>query len=386
MNKDGGLSHKLHGLDHLRAFAISFVFLFHYSVIFQHPQWTNTVGKFGWTGVDLFFVLSGYLIASQLFYNISAQHTISLKEFFIKRIFRIFPAYFFVVIIYFSFPFAREHEALAPLWKYLTFTQNIDLDLRTQGTFSHAWSLCIEEQFYLLLPLMLVAFIQFKLFKKAFWLLISLFVFGFIIRIYSYNHFVKPHINDDDSWLYWHKYIYYPSWCRLDGLLTGISVAALLQFKPKFKEWILQFGNWLFIISILVLSVAYFVCLNEQSFGASIFGFPLVSFGYGIMILAALSPKCFLYKYQSKVTTKIASLSFGIYLIHKIIIHITQTQFTKINIEDTSNFMFLICIATVFIASLILNETIEKPFLHLRKKILKKENSATNNKVFISQN
>ena len=61
------VNHKLYGLDHLRAFAITFVFLFHYGRLFAHPQWTNTISAFGWSGVDLFFVLSGYLIASQLF-------------------------------------------------------------------------------------------------------------------------------------------------------------------------------------------------------------------------------------------------------------------------------------------------------------------------------
>jgi peptidoglycan/LPS O-acetylase OafA/YrhL len=53
-----------------------------------------------------------------------------------------------VVALYFCFPYVREREALAPLWKYLTFTQNLELDISSQGTFSHAWSLCIEEQFY----------------------------------------------------------------------------------------------------------------------------------------------------------------------------------------------------------------------------------------------
>lgn len=119
---------KLYGLDHLRAFAIIFVFLFHYGRLFPHPEWTNTISKFGWSGVDLFFVLSGYLIASQLFQKITQYKEISLKEFFIKRFFRIIPAYLVVVAVYFCFPLVRERESLTPLWKYLTFTQNIGLD------------------------------------------------------------------------------------------------------------------------------------------------------------------------------------------------------------------------------------------------------------------
>ncbi len=372
MNKEGGLSHKLHGLDHLRTLAILLVFLFHYGRLFPHPEWTNRISNFGWTGVDLFFVLSGYLIASQLFKKIADQQKISLKEFFIKRFFRILPAYLIVVALYFLFPVLREGNGLAPLWKYLTFTQNIGLDLRTQSTFSHAWSLCIEEQFYLLLPLALITLLYFNQFKKAFWILIALFAFGFVMRLYSYHYFVEPFLNNDDAGIYWLKWIYYPTWCRLDGLLVGISIAALLQFKPNFKQWVLSYGNALFVCSLFILTAAYFLCLDQQSFGASVFGFPLVSIGYGVLVLSAVSANCFLYKFKSNITAKIAALSYGIYLIHKIVIHVTQNQFIKYKIDDGSNTMFLICVAAVFIASVLLNEIIEKPFLRMRKKLLRK--------------
>ena len=129
---------KLYGLDHLRTLAILLVMVFHYQLWFSHPGWTNWFLQLGWTGVDLFFVLSGFLISSQLFSQIKKGHQISLQEFFIKRFFRIIPIYFFIVGIYFLFPFFREKEALPPLWKFLTFTQNFGTDLKQFGTFSHA--------------------------------------------------------------------------------------------------------------------------------------------------------------------------------------------------------------------------------------------------------
>ena len=192
----GSLHHtsqtKLYGLDHLRTLAITLVLVYHYGRIFPHPEWTNTYSKFGWTGVDLFFVLSGYLIASQLFATMANGQKIAIRTFYLKRFFRIFPAYLLVVILYFSFPFIREREALSPLWKYLTFTQNLGLDLRTHGTFSHAWSLCIEEQFYLIFPLIILLLDTKKVFKKGYFVLIGLFVAGFIIRMYNHLHFVTP--------------------------------------------------------------------------------------------------------------------------------------------------------------------------------------------------
>ncbi|HAH25401.1 MAG TPA: acyltransferase [Prolixibacteraceae bacterium] len=361
---------KLLGLDHLRALAISFVFIYHYGGMFAHPQWIHTIGTFGWTGVDLFFVLSGYLISSQLFLKIAKGKAISFREFFLKRFFRIIPAYLVVVVLYFSFPFLREKEALAPLWKYLTFTQNLGLDARYMGTFSHAWSLCIEEQFYLFLPLTLILLANFKAIKKGYILLVLLFVAGFLARLYSWNALVSPFVNDDNFWAYWHKWIYYPTNCRLDGLLTGVSIAAIFQFKPQLKNTIIQYGNQLLGTGLLLLTGAYFLCINQSSFNASIFGFPLVSLGYGLLIVGAISPTSFLYKFDSRVTGTIASLSYALYLTHKIIIHVTQELVSKLNISKDSTLMFLICLATCLLGALLMNRLIEKPFLRLRDKVL----------------
>jgi peptidoglycan/LPS O-acetylase OafA/YrhL len=73
---------KLYGLDHLRALAIIFVFLYHYRIpIFGHPEWIKDYAKFGWIGVDLFFVLSGFLISTQLFSQIDDDEKISFRVF-----------------------------------------------------------------------------------------------------------------------------------------------------------------------------------------------------------------------------------------------------------------------------------------------------------------
>jgi peptidoglycan/LPS O-acetylase OafA/YrhL len=66
------------------------------------------VASFGWTGVDLFFFLSGFLISSQLFAQIKQGQNISFKQFFLKRVFRIIPAFLVTVGLYFCFPFFRE--------------------------------------------------------------------------------------------------------------------------------------------------------------------------------------------------------------------------------------------------------------------------------------
>ena len=143
------------------------------------------------------------------------------------------------------------------------------------------------------------------------------------------------------------------TYCRLDGLLTGVSIAALFVFKPGIRQRLQQYGNLLFLVSLLVLTGAYFLCQEESSFNASIFGFPLVSVGYGLIVMAAASPDCFLYRYNNPVIARIAVLSYALYLTHKIIIHITQEQLVQMSIDKDSNLMFLLCILTSILLSLI---------------------------------
>lgn len=364
------LTQKFYGLDNLRAFAIIFVFLFHYFIISGgEPNWLPDVARFGWTGVDLFFVLSGFLISSQLFQEIKTENHISLKNFFLKRVFRILPAYLFTVGLYFCFPFFRERESLPPLWKFLTFTQNIGLDAENGGTFSHCWSLCVEEHFYLFLPLILMFIVSQKWMKRSYLVLILLFVFGIAIRIYCYNNFYLPHIADDNSWMYWYKYIYYTTYSRLDGLLAGVLIAGLYHFYPKIWAKISPYGNLILLFGLMILTAAYFLCEDQKTFNATVFGFPLVALGYGFLVLGAICPSSILFKWNSKILTKIAVLSYAIYLTHKGVIHMTHQLLEKFEID--SNIMLVICIITCLGFAQIVHFIIEKPFMKLRKRFVK---------------
>lgn len=361
---------KFYGLDHLRAFAIILVFFFHYYIVSDgKPEWLPNVASFGWTGVDLFFVLSGFLISSQLFLQIKKGELISFKVFFIKRFFRIIPAYLATVGIYFCIPYFREKEALPSIWRFLTFTQNFDLNLKDYGTFSHCWSLCVEEHFYLFLPIILIFLQTSKLFSKSYWLLIGLFLFGFVIRIYSFNYLYLPKIGEENSWMYWSKFIYYPTYNRLDGLLVGVSIAGIYQFLPNLWIRLSKYGNHFLLLSLCILTGAYFLCEDLLTFKVSVFGFPLIALGFGFMVVGSISPTSFLYKMNSKITTFIANLSFAIYLTHKGIIITTHKLLKDFEIEN--NVMLLICLITCVLGAYILHLTIEKPFMKIRDNTMK---------------
>src|SRR4026207_1100420 len=141
------------GLDLLRALAIIVVVVYHAALFgFKLP---GRIDRFGWIGVDLFFVLIVSLIGGQLLAPLVREQSIKLGRFFARRVFRIMPAYFVILAVYFLLPSWREYPDMAqPLWKFLLSVQNIALHGGT--AFSHAWSLAVEDQFYLALPFVLL--------------------------------------------------------------------------------------------------------------------------------------------------------------------------------------------------------------------------------------
>jgi peptidoglycan/LPS O-acetylase OafA/YrhL len=357
------------GLDHLRALAIIIVFIFHYN-IFGHPPGLNEYfGSWGWTGVDLFFVLSGYLIGGQLFAKLSRDQPIHYGEFYLKRSLRILPAYFAVLLIYFTVPQFIERSTLPPFWRFLTFTQNFGLDLSQHGAFSHAWSLCIEEQFYLFLPLLIIALTAVKAGKKAAWILLALFLAGFLIRGYLWYELLPSEPSFGKAY---YRLIYYPTWSRLDGLIAGVTLSALYYFKPAAWQKLTKNGNTLTLIAGAMVAGAWLLTHGEHQYEmqGAIFGYPAISIAYGVLVLAALSPTSPLYRYSSRITKIIATLSYSIYLTHKQLIHLTHEVLEPRGIGNDTYLSFAICIIVSLLGAGLLHLVIERPFLRLRDRIL----------------
>jgi peptidoglycan/LPS O-acetylase OafA/YrhL len=144
---------RLHGLDFLRATAIGWVMVYHASFYGFVPVADAWYVKFGWMGVDLFFVLSGFLIAGQLLRPFARGHQPDYRRFFLRRFLRTLPAYAAVIALYFLFPRLREQPDIDPIWRFATFTENLFLDLsaanpspmcgrsawKSNSTFSSRW-------------------------------------------------------------------------------------------------------------------------------------------------------------------------------------------------------------------------------------------------------
>ncbi|SKB56773.1 Peptidoglycan/LPS O-acetylase OafA/YrhL, contains acyltransferase and SGNH-hydrolase domains [Parapedobacter luteus] len=365
----------LAGLDHLRALAIILVFLCHYRA-YERPGWVDEVGLFGWTGVDLFFVLSGYLIGNQLMRQLDAG-AIRFGEFYLNRALRIFPAYFLVVFLYFAFPFIRERDGIAPLWQFLTFTQNFDLDFGNEGTFSHAWSLAIEEQFYLLLPLTLWSLAGSRIWRHGPWIFLGIMVFGLLIRGILWLQVMQPFYDaaiTENRFVAYNKWIYYPTYNRLDSLVVGVAIASIMNYRPRWCAWQARRGNLLLIGGLLLVAVAYFIFRGDRlTFWPTVVGYPILSVAYGMLVFAALSPSCILYRVRWSASAVIAALSYGIYLCHKFLNHLMQQPLDVIGLEKAGNTRVLICAVVSVLGALLLNCLVEHPFLRWRARLNKRE-------------
>jgi len=219
---------RLPGLDTLRATAIILVFLYHYQGFVAQHSTFGIVGDLGWAGVDLFFVLSGFLIGDQLLSGLAADRQLSLSGFYGRRFLRTLPTYLVVLTCYFMFPAFMGGNPPPPLWRFLTFTQNFGLKPGT--AFSHAWSLSIEEQFYLILPLLALLFTAFGKKRGAAWAVLAAMVAVATWARYLGWRELRP--TGSGGFGVFYSQVYYASVCRFDEFLPGIALALLKNFHP----------------------------------------------------------------------------------------------------------------------------------------------------------
>lgn len=351
----------------LRAIAILWVMLWHMHWRIQ-PTVLVVTGRHGWMGVDIFFVLSGYLIGSQLLRPYIRDSQPSVSGFYLRRAFRVLPAYFTVLLMYFTVPGFREAPGLSPAWQFLTFTENFRINYAADQAFSHVWSLCVEEHFYLILPLLILALMWKPRFGKALAVILAVLCFGIAIRAYIYMHQLKPLMaTDPDSFvlLYVEK-MYYPTYTRLDGLLVGVVLAVIKTFRPAWWQRALSHGHAITLAGLGISAFALWLFSDRFGFAANVFGFPLLALGFGLLLVASVSPVSLLSKMRG--FGFIATLAYSMYLTHKEMIHLDQKYLSRY-IGSNDWIALLVYFATSFLAATALYLAVERPFLKLREKI-----------------
>lgn len=350
----------------LRAVAILWVMLWHMRSLI--PTAFNGISHYGWMGVDIFFVLSGYLIGSQLMRPYTKGSQPSIGGFYLRRAFRVLPAYLTVLLLYFTVPVFREAPGLSPAWQFFTFTENFRIDYATDQAFSHVWSLCVEEHFYLILPLLVLALMWKPRFSKTLAVIFAVLCFGTAIRAYIYIHQLDPLLaTDPDSFtlLYVEK-IYYPTHTRLDGLLVGVALATIKTFRPIWWQRLLSHRHVVTLAGLGISAFAIWLFRDRLGFTANVFGLPLLAFGFGLLLVSSVSPSSLLSKIRG--FGFIATLAYSMYLTHKEIVHLDHRYLGQL-VSGRGWLAFFIYFATSFLAASLLYFAVERPFLRLREKI-----------------
>jgi peptidoglycan/LPS O-acetylase OafA/YrhL len=351
-------STRLTGLDSLRAIAIALVLLTHYNGFVARGSIFGSVGDVGWAGVDLFFVLSGYLIGNQLLAPAARGESLSLKAFFARRLLRTLPNYYAVLAVYLLLPHSPIWgKTMAPVWNFLTFTQNIGM--MYGQTFTHSWSLCIEEQFYFVLPLAVLALVRPG--RKP-WLLwgamAAAIAAGMTARgmafINGQNAFAAP--------------VYYATWARFDELLPGVAIAMLKNFHPAAFARLLKHANALFVAGLAGAVAVLYGVLHEapSAFAASAFGFSLVAMSFALLTCAALSPSCWLNRLRIPGAASLALWSYAVYLVHKPVFMALRPEIARRGIDPAAPLTIVAVMALGIFGGWVLYRLVETPFMRLR--------------------
>ncbi len=282
----------------MRATAILLVLALHASQVSNGiPASLAYASAFGWMGVDIFFVLSGFLIGRQLFEASSVPPLLRIKEFYIKRWVRTLPLYFTVLCFYvvakplLGFPFQGEPLA------YIVFLQNY-LGIED---FVQSWSLCIEEQFYLFFPLIALLVARARLPAFA-WLLPAMLSLVF-------RFFWSQRAGSEINFTIVSQEVMFRTHLHLDGLSVGVFLAST---HGSWCGWTQGRKQALALLGSALLAVTLFFSGPGLIGNSAIYCFTGLALGTGLILPWCLtlsaSPRL------NSVVQKIALLSFGVYI------------------------------------------------------------------------
>ena len=336
-------------LDALRAIAVSLVLVEHW----LHALPLVQVANFGGLGLDLFFVLSGFLITGILLRSktksegnkLSKKQT--LKDFFARRVLRIFPLYYVVVIVATLGNKGLIDEALV---YNLTYTTNYFVMMHGQwaGNFGHFWSLAVEEQFYLLWPL-LILWIPFKWLLRVFALLILGAIVYRILLFQATENFVVSTVG---------------TVACFDALALGATLAYLAHARKKALERILK----LWFIPVLLLG--FFIAMktlpalsSEHLLNTVALRFLFSGIAFYVVGWCAFSNLGFMKPVMHwKPLLFMGQISYGMYLFHNFV----PGFLLGLKLPDTQWIQFPVHLIALIVIAWVANRLIERPFLKFK--------------------
>jgi peptidoglycan/LPS O-acetylase OafA/YrhL len=302
-------------LDGIRGIAILLVLAIHSAQIANRggveSSWAHAVvraAEFGWMGVDLFFVLSGFLITGILLDSQGHQHY--FRNFYARRTLRIFPLYFAVILLRFVLPWPMLPTIdPAGRWSAALYLSNVwqvfaPIAQRRDPVLGVTWSLAVEEQFYLLWPL--VVWMMPRRFVVPTCAAMAALAWG--CRWACYHVGVDP----------WAAYVLTP--CRLDALAAGAVVAALVRSHGAKR--LLPTARTAAIATGLGFAALLWCQDGESSRPMALVGHPLLAVLFGALIVFALAGRKVPRLAAAGWLRSMGKYSYGIYLFHSPIIRL----------------------------------------------------------------
>jgi peptidoglycan/LPS O-acetylase OafA/YrhL len=297
-------------LDGIRGVAIGMVLLYHYCVLFPVHKgmalyYLLLPTHLMWSGVDLFFVLSGFLIGGILLDNRQSFKYYSV--FYARRVYRIFPIYYIMIAAQGIGTLIAPQSQLfhtngMPLWVYPIFAQNLTGDFtRASVWLGVTWSLAVEEQFYLLFPMVV------KRSRHFLFAVLAICVVG------------APLLRTLLILKGLHRELVYPLLpCRADSLALGV-VAALLVRSETAKTWTYQHRGQLIAVLLILAGCAgtmlkFTVYILEGTAGYSIFG--LAYFIVLLLVVMGAVP-ALSGVLRTRILIWLGSISYCVYLVHQ---------------------------------------------------------------------
>ncbi len=368
----------LHGL---RVFAIVSVVQFHVTWIFAGENGIKLDGEFVassltvFFGMDLFFILSGFLIGSILLRSLQTQGTQNLKRFYIRRISRTFPSYY-VVLGYLALVTPLTASQLHHLPFEAIYATNFISLQRSDVIMFWGWSLALEEQFYLTVPILFFVLHRLKRDDLRLALLIAVWASALVIRlVLFYRH--KPWT---DLALY--EALYFRPHTRFDTLIAGIILAFIHnRYKTQITEWLkAPFHRALIAmpsLACLWLLVRPWLFGNDEVQLVHVFAWGTVTsimyLGWLVLLLHTDGP---LQRFLGKpIFRRIATVGYGVYLVHIPICDYLIVPFAR-KLESMKVPMVVVwplSLVALMIGSMalgyVLHVVIEKPSLRVRERL-----------------
>ena len=364
------------GLHGLRFFAAMMVVFSHVELMKDYHGYPNlyagnlAVYESGRMGVTLFFVLSGFLISYLLLTEKKVSGTVAVKKFYTRRILRIWPLYYllvtatFIVLPKFGFFTVPKYSAILPTNFRYTFSlyglllPQVALSVFDPVPYAEPlWSIGVEEQFYLLWPLLM------KHVRKFLRLTIFIIIGAVVLKQIAFT-FAEATRNQQ-SLRYWNYLLSYLYFTRIECMAVG-GVGAWLIFarRERMLKLIYHRGVQVALYAVTLL------LLVTQTF-KPVYNYLIYAVCFGLIIMNVATNPHSLIKIENKAFVLLGNISFSIYMFHEIVIKVVMQMLIRTGGASFSDLrsnllLYLFSVAGTLAVAALAYYGFEKPFLHLK--------------------